>query len=186
MAGRCFARGEAPGSAGQASCLSSGLLPSPQDSAAAVAALPALPADELRPEELGPMFVHLWVDGVVDGFFAVVLALELSAGEAGPLADDGVLAVALELVALLVATDFVTEWVVVCVARLGWAPATAAPMPAVAPTRARPATAAPMACFRMLFFSLSCRHTERRHDRCTQAIWAAGGGNLRYPAESSP
>jgi hypothetical protein len=107
--------------------------------------LPDVVEDE--PElELEPMFGHLCVVED-DGAFVAASGLELAA------AVTGRLAVAAWLVAFMVlvaATVFVAAWVEVCVARLGCAPATAAPMPTLVPTRARPATAAPIACLRIV------------------------------------
>lgn len=107
--------------------------------------LPDLVVDEPR-LELGPMFGHLCVVED-DGAFVAASGLELVAAVAGRLA---VAAWLVAFVLLVAATVFVAAWVAVCVARLGCAPATAAPMPTVVPTRARPATAAPIACLRML------------------------------------
>lgn len=131
-------------------CAGSGLGGAVQDSEKpAVAVLPDLVEDELELEP-DPVFGHLWV--VVDGAVVVVVGLLAMAA--------GLLATAFELAVLAVAV-VLAEWVTVCVARLGCALATAAPMPAVPPTKARPATTAPIACFRMVL-SLSHQHNECR------------------------
>jgi hypothetical protein len=119
-----------------------------------VAVLPDLVEDD--PElEPGPMFVHLCV--VVDGAVVVVGLLATAAG----LLATALVATAFELAVFVVAV-VLAAWVTVWVARLGCAPATAAPMPAVPPTKARPATTAPIACFRMVL-SLSHQHNECRY-----------------------
>ena len=101
-----------------------------------------------------PMFGQLWVGLADDGFFVAINGAELTAGAAGLLAVTG------RPVDFVAAAVFVAAWMAGCVTLAGCAPATAAPMPAVAPTKARPAMAAPIACFRIVLSF--CRHTECR------------------------